>query len=97
VEEAKRTALGKIPVPTSHALDTCLPQWLVEIVPAMSFSTGLLVLGFVLVGFVCLTTSEPCSWAALSIKQMSSHNESRKVSRSLCDKKTPRDLWCSRV
>jgi len=54
VEEAKRAALGKIPVPTSHALVadfTGLPQWLVEIVPAMSFSTGLLVLGFVLVGF----------------------------------------------
>jgi hypothetical protein len=54
VEDAKRTALGKIPVPTSHALiadATGLPEWLVEIVPAMSFSTGLLVLGFVLVGF----------------------------------------------
>jgi hypothetical protein len=54
VEEAKRTALGKIPVPTSHALvaeATGLPEWLVELVPAMAFSTGLLVLGFVLVGF----------------------------------------------
>src|SRR5262249_20275101 len=54
VEEAKRTALGKIPVPTSHALIadfTGLPEWLVEIVPAMTFSSGLLVLGFVLVGF----------------------------------------------
>jgi hypothetical protein len=54
VEDAKRTALGKIPVPTSHALIadfTGLPNWLVEIVPAMSFSTGLLVLGFVLTGF----------------------------------------------
>jgi hypothetical protein len=54
VEDAKRTALGKIPVPTSHALIadfTGLPEWLVEIVPAMSFSSGLLVLGFTLVGF----------------------------------------------
>ena len=54
VEDAKRAALGKIPVPTSHALIadfTGLPSWLVEIVPAMSFSTGFLVLGFVLVGF----------------------------------------------
>jgi hypothetical protein len=53
-EEAKRTALGKIPVPTSHALiadATGLPEWLVELMPAMAFSTGLLVLGFVLVGF----------------------------------------------
>ena len=53
-EDAKRTALGKIPAPTSHALIadfTGLPEWLVEIVPAISFSTGLLVLGFVLVGF----------------------------------------------
>jgi hypothetical protein len=53
-EEAKRSALGKIPAPTSHALIadfTGLPEWLVEIVPAISFSTGLLVLGFVLVGF----------------------------------------------
>jgi hypothetical protein len=54
VEDEKRTALGRIPVPSSHALiadATGLPEWLVEIVPAMSFSTGLLVLGFVLVGF----------------------------------------------
>jgi hypothetical protein len=54
VEDAKRTALGLIPVPTSHVLiadATGLPEWLVEIIPAMSFSTGLLVLGFVLVGF----------------------------------------------
>jgi hypothetical protein len=54
VEDEKRAALARIPVPTSHALiadATGLPEWLVEIVPAMSFSTGLLVLGFVLVGF----------------------------------------------
>jgi hypothetical protein len=54
LEEAKRTALGIIPVPSSHAYiadATGLPEWLVEIVPAMTFSTGLLVLGFVLVGF----------------------------------------------
>jgi len=53
-EEAKRTALGKIPVPSSHAYiadATGLPEWLVELVPAMAFSTGLLVLGFVLVGY----------------------------------------------
>jgi hypothetical protein len=30
---------------------TGLPEWLVELAPAMAFSTGLLVLGFVLVGF----------------------------------------------
>src|SRR5262249_26280487 len=54
VEEARRAALGLLPVPSSHAFiadATGLPEWLVEIVPAMSFSTGLLVLGFVLVGF----------------------------------------------
>jgi hypothetical protein len=54
VEDEKRTALGRIPVPSSHALiadATGLPEWLVELVPAMAFSTGLLVLGFVLVGF----------------------------------------------
>ena len=53
-EDEKRAALSRIPVPTSHALladATGLPEWLVEIVPAMTFSTGLLVLGFVLVGF----------------------------------------------
>jgi len=53
-EEAKRTALGKIPVPSSHAYiadATGLPEWLVELVPAMAFSTGLLVLGFVCVGY----------------------------------------------
>jgi hypothetical protein len=54
VEDEKRAALAALPVPTSHALladATGLPGWLVEIVPAMTFSTGLLVLGFVLVGF----------------------------------------------
>jgi hypothetical protein len=53
-EDTKRAALGKISAPTSHALIadfTGLPEWLVEIVPAMTFSTGLLVLGFTLVGF----------------------------------------------
>lgn len=53
-EEAKRTALGRLQVPASHALIadfTGLPPWLVEIVPAMTFSTGLLVLGFVLIGY----------------------------------------------
>ena len=41
-------------VPTSHALlgdATSLPDWLMELVPAMTFSTGSLVLGVVLVGF----------------------------------------------
>jgi hypothetical protein len=54
VEDQKRAALAAIPVPTSHALvadATGLPEWLVELVAAMAFSTGLLVLGFVLVGF----------------------------------------------
>jgi hypothetical protein len=53
-EKEARTALSKLPVPKSHALiadATGLPAWFVEIVPAMSFSTGLLVLGLVLVGF----------------------------------------------
>jgi len=53
-EDERRTALAQIPVPMSHALiadATGLPDWLVEIVPAMTFSTGLLVLGFVLIGF----------------------------------------------
>ena len=60
-EDAKRTALGKIPVPSSHALvadATGLPEWLVEIVPAMAFSTGLLVLGFVLVGYGAHSSAE---------------------------------------
>jgi hypothetical protein len=53
-EEKARTALSKLPVPKSAALiadATGLPAWLVEIVPAMAFSTGLLLLGLVLVGF----------------------------------------------
>src|SRR5262245_21125523 len=53
-EDKARTALSQIPVPKSRALiadATGLPAWLVEIVPAMAFSTGLLVLGLVLVGF----------------------------------------------
>jgi hypothetical protein len=53
-EKEARTALSKLPVPKSHALiadATGLPEWLVEIVPAMAFSTGLLLLGFVLVGY----------------------------------------------
>jgi hypothetical protein len=53
-EEQARTALSKLPVPKSHALiadATGLPAWAVEIVPAMAFSTGLLLLGLVLVGF----------------------------------------------
>jgi hypothetical protein len=54
LEDQKRVALAALPVPTSHTLvadATGLPEWFVEIVPAMTFSTGLLVLGFVLVGF----------------------------------------------
>jgi hypothetical protein len=53
-EEKARTALSKLPVPKSHALiadATGLPAWAVEIAPAMAFSTGLLMLGLVLVGF----------------------------------------------
>jgi hypothetical protein len=54
LEDQKRAALAALPVPKSHALvadATGLPAWLVELAPAMAFSTGLLVLGFVLVGF----------------------------------------------
>jgi len=54
VEDAKRAALGRIAVPKSHALVadfTGLPAWTVEILPAMTFSVGLMVLGFVLIGF----------------------------------------------
>jgi hypothetical protein len=54
LEDQKRAALAALPVPKSHALVadvTGLPDWLVELAPAMAFSTGLLVLGFVLIGF----------------------------------------------
>jgi hypothetical protein len=53
-EDSARAALAKLPVPKSHALiadATGLPAWAVEIVPAMAFSTGLLLLGLVLVGY----------------------------------------------
>jgi hypothetical protein len=53
-EDGKRAALAAIPVPMSPTIvadTTGLPAWLVDIGSAMAFSTGLLVLGFVLVGF----------------------------------------------
>jgi len=54
LEDAKRAALAKLPPPMSHTVvadATGLPAWLVDIASAMAFSSGLLVLGFVLVGF----------------------------------------------
>ena len=54
LEDAKRSALAKLPPPMSHTLiadATGLPPWLVDIGSAMAFSTGLMVLGFVLAGF----------------------------------------------
>lgn len=53
-EDQQRTALASAQAPRSHSLladATGLPGWLVEIVPALAFSSGLMVLGFVLVGF----------------------------------------------
>lgn len=53
-EDQQRAALASTPAPRSHSLiadATGLPAWAVEIVPAMAFSTGLLVLGFVLIDF----------------------------------------------
>ena len=53
-EDKQRTALASTQSPRSHSLvadATGLPAWLVEIIPAMAFSSGLLVLGFVLIGF----------------------------------------------
>ena len=53
-EDKQRAALASTQAPRSHSLiadATGLPAWLVEIVPAMAFSTGLLMLGLVLVGF----------------------------------------------
>jgi hypothetical protein len=54
IEDQKRAALAATLPPSSHTLVadlTGLPAWLVEMVAAMAFSTGLLVLGFVLIGF----------------------------------------------
>ena len=53
-EDKQRAALASTQAPRSHSLiadATGLPAWLVEIIPAMAFSTGLLMLGLVLVGF----------------------------------------------
>src|SRR5262245_52208029 len=53
-EDKQRAALASTQAPRSHSLvadATGLPAWLVEIAPAMAFSTGLLMLGLVLVGF----------------------------------------------
>jgi hypothetical protein len=53
-EDKQRAALASTQVPRSHSLvadATGLPAWTVEIAPAMAFSTGLLMLGLVLVGF----------------------------------------------
>ena len=53
-EDQQRAALASSQAPRSHSLladATGLPDWLVEIVPALAFSSGLMVLGFVLVGF----------------------------------------------
>lgn len=54
LEASQRAQLGKLQPPGSKALiadTTGLPPWLVEILPALLFSVGLQVLGFVLVGF----------------------------------------------
>jgi hypothetical protein len=54
LEEARRTALAALPPPMSHTLvadTTGLPSWLVDLASAMAFSTGMLVLGFALIGF----------------------------------------------
>jgi hypothetical protein len=77
-EDAKRTALGKIPVPSSHAYiadATGLPEWLVEIVPAMAFSTGLLVLGFVLVGYGAHGSQEQTVVASAVLEPAPDKNE----------------------
>jgi len=53
-EDDQRAKLGLLLPPRSRSLiadSTGLPAWLVEIVPAMLFSTGLMVMGLVLVGF----------------------------------------------
>ena len=78
VEDEKRTALGRIPVPSSHALiadATGLPEWLVEIVPAMAFSTGLLVLGFVLIGFGVHASKEETAVATAVLEPVPDKNE----------------------
>jgi hypothetical protein len=78
VEDAKRAALGLLPVPSSHAYiadATGLPEWLVEIVPAMSFSTGLLVLGFVLVGFGAHASKEETAVATAVLEPVPDKNE----------------------
>jgi hypothetical protein len=54
LEDQKRTAVAALPAPMSHTLvadATGLPPWLVEIVTALAFSTGLIALGFLLVGY----------------------------------------------
>lgn len=54
LEDQKRAALAAHGVPKSPTLvadATGLPAWVVEIVPAMTFSSSLMVLGFVLIGF----------------------------------------------
>jgi hypothetical protein len=54
VEDAKRSELARLPVPVSHhqlADLTGLPDWLVDLVPALAFSTGLLGLGFVMLSY----------------------------------------------
>jgi len=54
LEDEQRAKLGSLTPPGKVALlanATGLPDWLVEIVPALLFSVGLQVLGFVLVGF----------------------------------------------
>ena len=54
LEDQRRAALAAHQVPKSHTLvadATGLPAWAVEIAPALAFSTGLLMLGLVLVGF----------------------------------------------
>ena len=54
LEDRRRAALAAHQVPKSYTLvadATGLPAWVVEITPALAFSTGLLMLGLVLVGF----------------------------------------------
>ncbi len=54
LEQTQRASLGTLKPPGKTALladATGLPDWLVEIVPALLFSVALQVLGFVLVGF----------------------------------------------
>ena len=54
MEKAQRAELGTYKPPGKVALladATGLPNWLVEIVPALLFSVALQLLGFVLIGF----------------------------------------------